>query len=440
MGNEQSANLVFDGTPLPGMTVDFTASVGDTVSGQGSERDGQMGGVKERGILIGPWVGSTSGGSGSFEDGVTESDSGYVAIRRLGEVDVAPSQRTDTANSENIIMASAEGVSIASAPRRPFSCSQEEACFASVKVRAKEIYMEHRQMPGDTAELVDGKGLDKLMRHESYILGFLQVATKCKGPAADWANLDVEAVANQICSSLEYRIDRGIRRMKEWPPLRTVRQLLPGGFYGKGTQEGRPMYWMMASLTDWSNLDKITIERAELQVQELLSETLTDTGHRDALICVNLEGLGKTVVQHYGKFQTMATVSEKYYPGRAYKTLCVNGSALVTNGYNMLVRPFLSYHTQGLVIMCEKGQATLVALQRFMKNEEIPRCYGGGAEGTGSDDFLLESKLFPEGLNPMAEAFKMKCIKNARTDLAAASTIASQGTEGESSATSASFT
>ena len=406
MGNEQAVHkLSFDGSPLPGMTVDVQDRNTGTWKGVVVSRSDSEGGKGEGSNVDVRQLKAKERPASQEEDSnieVLDAQAGFAAI------------------AETTVML--QYVTISATPRIPFSCAEEEASFAWVAQRARVLYHEHRA--NETADRdahstvvqftpipTDAELNDLLLKHDSYLLGFLQVATKCKGATAAWSELNLEAVAHQVCASLEYRIDRGVLKMHEWPSLSLVRRRLPGGLFGKGTECGRPFYWMMANLTEWSNLDKDTIEKSELQIQEQLSEALTVSRQRDLLICVNLEGMGQTVMQYYPKFDTMASISEKYYPGRAHKTLCVNGNALVTTGYNMLVAPFLSTHTQSLVVMCEKGAQTLAALKSFLKEDEIPRCYGGSAPGSGPNDVLLESALFPEGLNESAQAFKERCLK-----------------------------
>ena len=203
MGNEQAVHtLTFDGTPLPGMTVDVGAA------GESGEVEGEG----TRGVFVG-WA------EGQEE---VSRELRSVRIRTLGqrappsrslerEKDVGADEREDAAAAAAAVrddsMATVttekfERVSISGAPRLPFSCAEEEACFSWVAQRAKELF---RKAEADSAAASDkGSGVVSdtdldglLLKHDSYILGFLQVATKCRGAEAAWSELDVEAVASQ---------------------------------------------------------------------------------------------------------------------------------------------------------------------------------------------------------------------------------------------------
>ena len=64
----------------------------------------------------------------------------------------------------------------------------------------------------------------------------------------------------------------------------------------------------------------------------------------------------------------------------------------------------------------EKGAATLAGLREYIDDENIPRFYGGSAPGSGPDDVLLESELFPEGLNAAAQALKARWLRGLGDD------------------------
>jgi hypothetical protein len=407
MGNAQTVQtLTFDGTPLPGMTVNtpegrrvFTAW-DDAKCGVARVRRLKP---RER-----PPLAAAGAGADADADAGADTDA---------DTDAGSAAQADAHTTVELSL-----VSISRYSRKPFFCAQEEACFFWVAKRARALYRraeeeeekeEEEEGGAEPAAKVSEADLDDLLlKHDSYLLGFLQAATKYKGAAAMWSELDVEAVAHKVLASLKYRVARGVLQMRTWPPRRAVQHRLPGGLFGTGKQRGRPVLWIMTSVCDWANVDLDTAEKSELQLQERLSEELTASGHRNLISCVLLDGVCQTMLQYQAIFTLYGDISDKYYPGRVHKILLLNGNAFVTGTYNLAVKPFMDEDTQKLVRIFEKGAATLAGLRKYIEDENIPRLYGGSAPGSGPDDVLLESELFPEGVNAAAQALKARCLRD----------------------------
>jgi hypothetical protein len=304
-------------------------------------------------------------------------------------------------------------VTLAAKARTPYCCTQEEACAGWIWERLPSL-IDERVDADTTTERTDPANDKRLMKEmaktESVMLGFLTVETKSKKEHAAWDQLNLATVASNIVASLFWRLNLSSQTVLDTPRNPELGLKIPGGLFGTGLN-GRPVLWTLPCWFQWSDITGDEIESVELRNQEQMNLVLDSLDaaskkYRDMIVIVNLDGMGAWVVKYLSKFKRHATVSETHYPGRAWKTLCINSSGVISRGYSTFVRPFLSTHTQNLVVMCAKGQETTDALRKYIAPEFIPRCFGGDAKGNGDDDILLESQLFQDGVNVTAAAFR----------------------------------
>jgi len=320
-------------------------------------------------------------------------------------------QVTSADGIDSVLETTLSGVSLASTPREPYCCSEEEACAGWLWKRLPALIDERNDAKEDGEDTADTKRIMKEeCKNESIMLGFLTVETQSKRANAAWDKLNLETVANKIVDSLFWRYGLNAHTILDAPQEKELGLKIPGALHGVGL-EGRPVLWTIPCWFQWTEIDGDEIERVELRNQEEMNvclDRIQENGkkYRDMIVIVNLDGMGAWVVKYLGKFKRHATVSEEHYPGRAWKTLCINSSSVISRGYSTFVRPFLSTHTQNLVVMCAKGQETTDALRKYISPEFIPRCFGGEAPGNGHDDILLEEKLFPDGVNATAAKFR----------------------------------
>jgi hypothetical protein len=302
-------------------------------------------------------------------------------------------------------------VSLAATPRSPYCCTQEEACAGWLWQRIPTLIDERVDADGFEGNKVDSKRIMKeMLVTESVMLGFLTVETKSKKADAEWDKLNLETLASKFVDSLVWRLNLNSHKILENDIGPELGLKIPGGLHAKGLN-GRPVLWTLPCFFSWSEVTGDEIERVELRNQERMNLNLNQIGsdgkkYRDMIVIVNLDGMGAWVIKYLSKFKRHATVSETHYPGRAWKTLCINSGPVVARGYSTFVRPFLSTHTQNLVVMCAKGQETTDALRKYIAPEFVPRCFGGEAEGNGPEDIMLESILFRDGVNPTASKFR----------------------------------
>ena len=266
-------------------------------------------------------------------------------------------------STQTIVETTLDTVTMTTGPRTPYCCSQEEACAAWLWARLPLLIEE--RVAADTATeradpAEDGRTMKEMATTESVMLGFLTVETKSKKEKAEWSKLNLEMVAGKIVDSLFWRLNLHSHTLLAQPRDPVLGKQIPGGLYATGLN-GRPVLWTIPCFFAWSEVTGDEIESVELRNQEQMNvalDTLDSKGtkYRDMIVIVNLDGMGAWVVKYLSKFKRHATVSETHYPGRAWKTLCINSSSVISRGYSTFVRPFLSTHTQNLVVMCAKGK------------------------------------------------------------------------------------
>jgi len=313
-----------------------------------------------------------------------------------------------------------DNVSFAAKPRSPYTCFQEEACAAWLWKRIpilihQRLNSEESAVEGDKEE--NEQVMNQMITTESIMLGFLTVETKSQGEKSDWESLNLETMANKMCDTLEWRLNIKAHLVLNSKPDPTANKKVPGALHGFGLQ-GRPVLWTLPCWFEWAAISGDEIENIELRNQENVSKIInqlnenTTIVYRDAITIVNLDGMGLWVANYISKFTRHANVSEKRYPGRAWKSICINCSPNVSQGYNLFVKPCLSENTQNVVVMLAKGQATTDGLRKYIAPEFIPKVFGGEAKGNGEDDIMLEDVFFPDGMDETASKFKAKYLAN----------------------------
>jgi hypothetical protein len=328
-------------------------------------------------------------------------------------------QMSGTDGKKNLLETTLDQVKMATSPRTPYCCSQEEACAGWLWERLPNLIDERVDADTSTERTNptdDKRIMKKMSETESVMLGFLTVETKSKRENAEWDQLNLETVANKIVDSLFWRLNLNAHVLLETPRDPGLGLQIPGGLYATGL-DGRPVLWTLPCFFAWNDVTGDEIERVELRNQEQMNVSLDKLDsqgkkYRDMIVIVNLDGMGAWVIKYLSKFKRHATVSETHYPGRAWKTLCINSSPVISRGYSTFVRPFLSTHTQNLVVMCSKGEETTKALRKYIAPEFIPRCFGGEAEGNGPNDVLLENHLYRDGVNETAATFRDDFLAN----------------------------